>query len=61
QFDMSPVLAKIAAGDYAGAAATVQKMRDADSLSLRMRVNNMLEVGALLGQELSYLNWLTKQ
>ena len=38
QFDMTPVLARIKAGDYAGAAARVQKMRDADVLSLRMRV-----------------------
>jgi len=61
QFDMTPAWALISSGDYAGAAAKVQKMRDADALSLRMRVKRMVEAGALLGQELSYLNWLTKQ
>ncbi len=61
QFDMTPVLALISGGDYSAAAAKVQQMRDADALSLRMRVNRMVEAGALLGQELTYLNWLTKQ
>jgi hypothetical protein len=61
QFDMTPAWALIAAGDYAAAAAKVQKMRDADVLSLRMRVKRMIEAGALLGQELTYLNWLTRQ
>jgi len=60
QFDMSPVLAKIAAGDYAGAAATVQKMRDADVLSLRMRVNRMIAASASLSQDLTHLDWLTR-
>jgi hypothetical protein len=60
QFDMSPVLAKIEAGDYSGAAAKVQKMRDADVLSLRMRVNRMLAAGQSLGQDLAYLDWLTR-
>jgi Iap family predicted aminopeptidase len=60
QFDMSPVLAKIAAGDYAGAAAKVQKMRDADALSLRMRVNRLMSATALLGGDLTYLNRLAR-
>jgi hypothetical protein len=60
QFDMSPVLAKIGDGDYAGAAAKVQKMRDADALSLRMRVNRMIAVSASLSQDLTHLNWLTR-
>ena len=58
---MTSAWALISSGDYSGAAAKVQKMRDADTLSLRMRVNRMIEEGALLAQELSYLNWLTKQ
>ena len=60
QFDMSPVLARIEAGDYAGAAAKVQRMRDADVLSLRMRVNDLIEASESLGQDLTYLDWLTR-
>jgi hypothetical protein len=60
QFDMSPVLAKIAAGDYAGAAAKVQKMRDADALSLSMRVNRLIAASASLERDLTHLRSLTR-
>ena len=38
----------------------MQKMRDADALSLRMRVNRMITASESLGQDLTYLNWLTR-
>ena len=41
-------------------AAKVQKMRDADVLSLRMRVNRMIADTESLGRGLTYLNWLTR-
>lgn len=41
-------------------AAKVQKMRDADVLSLRMRVNRMIAASESLGQDLKYLGWLTR-
>ena len=60
QFDMSPVLAKIGAGYFSGAAAKVQKMRDAGALDLRMRVNAVNDTGEIVDLSLRFLNGLLK-
>jgi len=59
-FDMAPVWALIHAGQYDKAIAKVQKMRDADALDLRMRVNGMNQTGEILDLSLRFLIGLSR-
>jgi N-acetylated-alpha-linked acidic dipeptidase len=59
-FDMAPVWTLINGGQYDKAIAKVQKMRDADALDLRMRVNGMNNTGEIVDLSLRFLNGLAK-
>jgi hypothetical protein len=59
-FDMAPVWTLIGEGQYDKAIAKVQKMRDADALDLRMRVNGMNRTGDIIDLSLRFLNWLAR-
>ena len=59
-FDMAPVWTLIGDGQYAKAIAKVQKMRDADALDLRMRVNGMNETSGIVELSLRFLNGLAR-